>query len=484
MSPCATAMLLLLAMATTTHSTFTKSKELHILYAAQVQMARARTWASTSAGLQDLIDPPCVIALRDCIKLYSEGESRLSRMVDDVNSYTMHDALTWVSSVMTNHRTCMDGLRRKGYVLEARILGRNMTTMLKQALAAYANNIDKVQELPQETLSESSTNGLLASWNSETSNADFTVAKDGSGTHKTISEAVKALAANNRPSRQVIYVKSGVYNEKVDIGANLKNVMLVGDGIDKTIITGNKNANQGDSTIGSATFDVAGDGFWARDITFENTAGPEGHQAVALRVSADLSVFYKCSFKGYQDTLLVDSNRQFFRNCHIYGTIDFIFGDASVVFQSCDILLRKPINKQANYITAQGRDDPNKPTGISIHSCQVKPANDFSSSGDSTNNFLGRPWKKYSRTMFMKTNLDGLIDPKGWSEWNGDFALSTLDYGEYLNTGSGASTQHRVNWPGFHVLSNDNEATPFSVNQFLQGEKWIPATGVPFSSGI
>lgn len=197
--------------------------------------------------------------------------------------------------------------------------------------------------------------------------------------------------------------------------------------------------------------DVSGDGFWARDMTFENTAGPSGHQAVALRVSSDLSVFYKCSFKGYQDTLLVHSNRQFYRDCHIYGTIDFIFGDASVVFQNCDIFLRRPMDHQTNFITAQGRDDPNKPTGISIQSCQVKPAYDFDSYKDSIRSYLGRPWKQYSRTLFLKTDLDGLIDPKGWGEWNGDFALSTLYYGEYMNTRSGASTQNRVTWSGFHV---------------------------------
>lgn len=100
---------------------------------------------------------------------------------------------------------------------------------------------------------------------------------------------------------------------------------------------------------------VSADGFWARDMTFENTAGPHKHQAVALRVSSDLSIFYRCSFKGYQDTLLVHSLRQFYRDCHIYGTIDFIFGDASAVFQNCDIFVKRPMDSQSNMITAQGR---------------------------------------------------------------------------------------------------------------------------------
>ena len=219
-------------------------------------------------------------------------------------------------------------------------------------------------------------------------------------------------------------------------------------------------------------------------MTFENTAGPQKHQAVALKVSSDLSVFYRCSFKAYQDTLYVHSNRQFYRDCQIHGTIDFIFGDAAVVFQNSDIYVREPMSSQSNFITAQGRDDPNKPTGISIHNCRVRPASEFVTMKDTVKTFLGRPWKKYSRTVILKTDLDGLIYPKGWGEWDGNFALSTLYYGEYMNTGSGASTQNRVNWPGFHVLNSASEASPFTVSQFLQGERWIPATGVPFSSGI
>lgn len=168
------------------------------------------------------------------------------------------------------------------------------------------------------------------------------VAQDGSGNHKTINEAMVALGrmGKSRPERAVIYVKSGVYNEKVEIQREMKNLIFIGDGIDKTVVTGNRNVQDGATTFNSATFGVSGDGFWARDMTFENTAGPHKHQAVALRVGSDLSVFYRCSFRGYQDTLLVHSLRQFYRNCHVYGTIDFIFGDVAAVFQNCDIFCK------------------------------------------------------------------------------------------------------------------------------------------------
>ena len=181
----------------------------------------------------------------------------------------------------------------------------------------------------QETLSESE-GGLLASWSSGTSNADFTVAQDGSGTHKTITEAIDALDAmdNNRPSRPIIYVKSGVYNEKVDIGINLPKLLSLATKMSFRVIQLLAQSHLVrlvyffPIVTGMFYFlisflfktDVSGDGFWARDMTFENRAGPRGHQAVALRVSSDLSVFYKCSFKGYQDTLLccffVNNNRQ------------------------------------------------------------------------------------------------------------------------------------------------------------------------------
>lgn len=229
---------------------------------------------------------------------------------------------------------------------------------------------------------------------------------------------------------------------------------------------------------------VSGDGFWARDMTFENTAGPQKHQAVALRVSSDLSVFYRCSFKGYQDTLFTLSLRQFYRDCHIYGTIDYIFGDGAAVFQNCDIFVKRPMHHQSNMVTAQGRDNPHETTGISIIESRIRPAADLIAVRGSFRSYLGRPWKKYSRTVIFKTDLDGIIHPKGWTEWKGDFALSTLYYAEYLNTGVGASTANRVKWPGFHVLNSPQQANPFTVSRFIQGDSWIPETGVPFSLGI
>jgi pectinesterase len=132
----------------------------------------------------------------------------------------------------------------------------------------------------------------------------------------------------------------------------------------------------------------------------------------------------------------VHSQRQFYRDCDIYGTVDFIFGDAVAVLQNCNIYVRRPMSKQTNTVTAQGRTDPDENTGIVIHNSRVMAAPDLRPVQGSFKSYLGRPWKKYSRTVFLKSNIDGLIDPAGWLPWKGDFALSTLYYGEYMRLGA------------------------------------------------
>ncbi|XP_065618191.1 pectinesterase 2 [Quercus suber] len=240
---------------------------------------------------------------------------------------------------------------------------------------------------------------------------------------------------------------------------------------------------KGPSLSLSVRYAVVGDGFIAQDITIRNTAGAANQQAVALRSGSDLSVFYRCSLEGYQDTLYVHSQRQFYRECDIYGTVDFIFGNAAVVLQNCNIYARYPPNK-TNTLTAQGRTDPNQNTGISIHDCTVKAASDLMASQNSVTTYLGRPWKEYSRTVFMKTYLDSLIAPAGWMEWSGNFALNTLYYGEYANTGPGSSTANRVNWSGYHVITSASVASQYTVANFISGGSWLPATNVPYTADL
>lgn len=220
---------------------------------------------------------------------------------------------------------------------------------------------------------------------------------------------------------------------------------------------------------------VSGKGFIARDMTFQNTAGPQNHQAVALRVDSDQSAFYRCSVEGHQDTLYAHSLRQFYRECNIYGTIDFIFGNGAAVLQNCKIYTRVPLPLQKVTITAQGRKDPHQSTGFAIQDSYI-----FATQPT----YLGRPWKQYSRTVFINTYMGGLVQPRGWLEWYGDFALSTLWYGEYRNYGPGALLSGRIQWPGYHIIKDAATASFFTVGRFIDGRSWLPGTGIKFTAGL
>nr|KYP35741.1 putative pectinesterase/pectinesterase inhibitor 60 [Cajanus cajan] len=315
--------------------------------------------------------------------------------------------------------------------------------------------------------------------------AHAVVAKDGSGDFRTVQEALDAAAKRKVKGRFVIHVKKGVYRENIEVAVHNDNIMLVGDGLRNTIITSGRSVQDGYTTYSSATAGIDGLHFIARDITFQNTAGPHKGQAVALRSASDLSVFYRCAIIGHQDTLMAHAQRQFYRQCFIYGTVDFIFGNAAVVFQNCYIFARRPLEGQANMITAQGRGDPFQNTGISIHNSQIRAAPDLRPVADKYNTFLGRPWQQYSRVVVMKTFMDTLVNPLGWSPWDdSDFAQDTLYFGEYQNYGPGASTTNRVTWPGFHVIKSPSEASQFTVSRLLAGPTWLGSTTVPFTSGL
>ncbi|KAK4480589.1 hypothetical protein RD792_013667 [Penstemon davidsonii] len=225
---------------------------------------------------------------------------------------------------------------------------------------------------------------------------------------------------------------------------------------------------------------VFGQGFIARDMGFRNTAGPIKHQAVALMSTADLSVFYRCTFDAFQDTLYVHSNRQFYRECNIYGTVDFIFGNSAVVIQNSNIMPKKPMQGQQNTLTAQGRFDPNQNTGISIQNCTIVPGANLAG----VDTFLGRPWKNYSTTVLFHNVMGGFIHPNGWMPWVGSSAPSTIFYAEFQNLGAGAVTRNRVKWSGLKLNLNAAQVRKFTVGPFVNGDKWIPATGVSYKFGL
>lgn len=482
-----------------------------------------------------LLSHSAVGALQDCRDLASLTTDYLTTSFETVNvtassktlSFSKADDIqTLLSAALTNEQTCLDGVNtaassswtiRNGIALPL----INDTKLFSVSLALFTKGwVPKKKKQtgyswahPKNTHSHNKPlrhfrNGALPLKMTEQTRAVYeslsrrkladdnddntvlvsdivTVNQNGTGNFTTITDAV-AAAPNKTDGTAgyfVIYVTSGVYDENVLIAKNKRYLMMIGDGINRTIITGNRSVVDGWTTFNSATFAVTSPNFVAVNMTFRNTAGPEKHQAVALRSSADLSIFYSCSFEAYQDTLYTHSLRQFYRECDIYGTVDFIFGNAAVVLQNCNLYPRQALPNQFNAITAQGRTDPNQNTGTSIHNCTIRPADDLASSNYTVKTYLGRPWKEYSRTVFMQSYLDGFIEPVGWREWNGDFALSTLYYAEYNNTGPGSSTTNRVVWPGYHVI-NSTDANNFTVSNFLFGDEWMVQSGVPYMAGL
>ncbi|ESW29166.1 hypothetical protein PHAVU_002G048700 [Phaseolus vulgaris] len=476
---------------TTEHHKLNLLKSFLMKYTSHIE----KVMDTTSAIKLRVNNPREEAALRDCAELMDLSLDRVwSSMlaVTEQSIESRQDAHTWLSSVLTNHATCLDGLEGASRsVMEGEV--EDLISRARTSLAILVGSVlpPKVEEIIDEPL-----NGEFPSWVSSKDRrllesgvgdikANVVVAKDGSGKFKTVTEAV-ASAPDNGKTRYVIYVKKGTYKENVEIGKKKKNVMLVGDGMDATIITGSLNFIDGTTTFNSATVAAVGDGFIGQDIWFQNTAGPEKHQAVALRVGADQSVINRCRIDAFQDTLYAHSNRQFYRDSFITGTVDFIFGNAAVVFQKCNLVARKPMSNQKNMVTAQGREDPNQNTGTSIQQCNLTPSSDLKPVVGSIKTFLGRPWKKYSRTVVMQSTIDNHVDPTGWAEWDAqskDF-LQTLYYGEYMNSGAGAGTSKRVTWPGYHVIKTAAEASKFTVTQLIQGNVWLKNTGVNFIEGL
>ncbi|KAK9060855.1 hypothetical protein SSX86_018035 [Deinandra increscens subsp. villosa] len=446
-------------------------------------------------------------AYDDCLELLQDSVDHLKRSLFSVASpaQTQEDVLTWLSAALTNQDTCTEGLsevENGGYVkrqMDEKL--KDLSRLVSNCLAIYAAAADDdfkgvpIQHRRRRRLMSSLS--LLPGWLGRKERRllqlpvaamqpDIVVSKDGgNGTCKTIAEAIKK-APEYSGRRIIIYVRAGRYEEdNLKVGRKKTNLMFVGDGQGKTVITGGVNVVVNNvTTFHTASFAATGAGFIARDMTFENYAGPAKHQAVALRVGADHAVVYRCNIIGYQDTLYVHSQRQFFRECAIYGTVDFIFGNAAVVFQNCSMYARKPMPFQKVTITAQNRKDPNQNTGISIQACRLLAQPDLQASKATFGTYLGRPWKLYSRTVYMQSYMGDHIHPRGWLEWNATFALDTLYYGEYMNYGPGGAIGQRVNWPGYRVITTIIEASRFTVAQFIYGSSWLPSTGVAFLAGL
>lgn len=286
------------------------------------------------------------------------------------------------------------------------------------------------------------------------------VAQDGSGDFTSI-----AAAVNSRPDhsqvRIIIFVKNGTYREKLVVPSWKTNITLIGEDKEKTIITYDDFSGKvaGMTTFTTYTVLVQGNDFRAENLTIENTAGPTVSQAVALHVEADRCVFRNCRLIANQDTLYlgVDNSRQYFVDCYIEGTTDFIFGPSTAVFQNCAIHCKKN-----SYITAASTTQ-GKSFGFVFFDCLI------THSPEADKVYLGRPWRPFAKTVFIRCNLGVHILPEGWHNWNKPAAEKTSYYGEFKSAGKGGSPAARVSWS--HQLTEE-EAGNYTLLNILVG--WNP----------
>jgi len=291
------------------------------------------------------------------------------------------------------------------------------------------------------------------------------VAQDGSGTYKTVQEALNAVPLNNT-TPVLIYIKNGTYKEKLKLDSTKNFVTIQGESNTGTILTYDDHPGKVSPTGGTFTsrssysFLVLGNDFTAENITIQNDAGFNAGQSIAIECHSDKAIFNNCRLVGNQDIVFLNSetSRQYYYNCYIEGTTDFIFGAAAAWFEKCHIH-----SKKNSHITASSTPK-NHEFGFVFNNCTLTADTNLHMVS------LGRPWREYSKVVYMHTNMGPQIKPEGWTDWNNEHRSATARYYEFENTGPGANTAKRVDWS--HQLTAA-EAKLITVKTVLSG--WDPS---------
>ncbi|KAK4492650.1 hypothetical protein RD792_003468 [Penstemon davidsonii] len=301
----------------------------------------------------------------------------------------------------------------------------------------------------------------------EISKTEIKISQDGNGDFKTINEAIQSIHLPNT-RRVILHINSGVYREKVNIPRTMHFITFLGNVSDPPTITGNDTASSVSGrdapprTFQSATVAVDANYFVAINVKFENTAphvvGSVGGQAVALRISGNKAAFYNCSFYGAQDTLYDHKGLHFFSNCFIQGSVDFIFGYGTSLYENCYL---NSVTKKVASVTAQKRTNSSMSSGFSFKNCTISGSGSI---------YLGRAWGDYSRVVFSYTFMDKIVLPQGWSDWGDRNRDQKVYYGEYKCSGPGSNLTGRVPW--VRVLT-DEEAKPFIGMNYIDGDTWL-----------
>ena len=297
------------------------------------------------------------------------------------------------------------------------------------------------------------------------------VARDGTGEFRTVDEAIEVCRAF-MDYHKVIYIKKGIYKEKLIIPQWLQNIELCGEDRDETIITYDDHANvkiilgktspheQAMGTFRTYTLKIEANDITLKNLTIENNSARLG-QAVALHTEGDRLIFVNCRFIGHQDTVYTGMpyTRLFFKDCYICGTTDFIFGPSTAWFEDCTI--ESLIN---SYVTAASTP-ADAPYGYIFNKCRLIAKNGVDKV------YLGRPWRDYGYTLFMNCDLGAHIRPEGWHHWEKQREL-TARYLEYNNHGVGAQPEQRVSWSRQLTKKEAQQITPAIV--FNRQDNWNP----------
>jgi pectinesterase len=281
------------------------------------------------------------------------------------------------------------------------------------------------------------------------------VAQDGTGKYKTVQAALDAIPANNKKP-VTIFIKNGVYKEKLRLDSSKSNVAIIGEDKFNTILTYDDHTGKvypnglAINTQNSASFVVKANNFSLQNITVENNAGFTAGQAVGLEVQGDKATVRNCRIVGNQDILFTsrDNSRQYYEDCYIEGTTDFIFGSATCWFERCHIH-----SKKNSHVTAASTPKEHM-YGYVFNDCVL--------TGDTTLNkvSLGRPWRPYAAVVYLHCYIDKDIMPEGWANWNNTESYKTARYAEYKNYGPGANTSQRVQWS---KQLSDDEARRYTL---------------------
>jgi rhamnogalacturonyl hydrolase YesR/pectin methylesterase-like acyl-CoA thioesterase len=296
------------------------------------------------------------------------------------------------------------------------------------------------------------------------------VDRNGRGNFRNIQDALDSVRAFDPNGTVTIFIRNGVYKEKLVLQTYVCNVHIIGESRDNTIITYDDHANINKmGTFRTYTFLVRGNDITIENLTVENTAEQLG-QAVALHLEGDRIIIRNCRILGNQDTIYAgrENCRQYFENCYIEGTTDFIFGPSTCWFENCQILCKKN-----TYITAASTPQ-NIAYGYILNRCDITAAKDIS------NVYLGRPWRPYAMTLFMNCRLPDAIYPAGWPKWGNTENEATARYLGYNNSGPGATAKQRVTWA---KILTAKEAAGYTIQNVMKGyDGWNPCDSIHFAA--